>query len=168
MRALSLAIAALLVTTSLAGISSAFTGRPLGYQCNCPDCQAQRAAQQASAQQVAAQQQAAAYQVQHAGHQRPLANYPPGHPPEHYMYGTANFPYGTPHDRGHPGKPLDGGYYGAHGNPHGTPGYPGRPHHMGREYVGPQGPSTGAVAYPYYTTRGPRDFFVDNPQTIGR
>jgi hypothetical protein len=24
------------------------------------------------------------------------------------------------------------------------------------------------VAYPYYTTRGPRDFLVDNPPTIGR
>lgn len=24
------------------------------------------------------------------------------------------------------------------------------------------------VAYPYYTTRGPRDFFVDNPPTIGQ
>ncbi len=24
------------------------------------------------------------------------------------------------------------------------------------------------VAYPYYTTRGPRDFLVNNPPTIGR
>jgi hypothetical protein len=32
---------------------------------------------------------------------------------------------------------------------------------------GPNGPSVGAVSYPYYTTRGPRDFFVDNPQGIG-
>ena len=24
------------------------------------------------------------------------------------------------------------------------------------------------VAYPYYTVRGPRDFLVDNPPTIGR
>jgi hypothetical protein len=24
------------------------------------------------------------------------------------------------------------------------------------------------VAYPYYTTRGPRDFLADNPPTIGR
>jgi len=29
------------------------------------------------------------------------------------------------------------------------------------------GPTTGAVAYPYYTTRGPRDFLVNNPQSIG-
>jgi hypothetical protein len=24
------------------------------------------------------------------------------------------------------------------------------------------------VAYPYYTTRGPRDFLLDNPPSIGR
>lgn len=30
------------------------------------------------------------------------------------------------------------------------------------------GPPTAQTAYPYYTVRGPRDFFVDNPPTIGR
>jgi len=30
------------------------------------------------------------------------------------------------------------------------------------------GPPTGTVAYPYYTHRGPRDFLLDNPPTIGR
>ncbi len=30
------------------------------------------------------------------------------------------------------------------------------------------GPATAQVAYPYYTTRGPRDFFVNNPPSIGR
>jgi hypothetical protein len=29
------------------------------------------------------------------------------------------------------------------------------------------GPPSGAVAYPYYTTRGPRDFLARNPQSIG-
>ncbi|MGD0655420.1 MAG: hypothetical protein ABSA16_13845 [Thermoguttaceae bacterium] len=29
------------------------------------------------------------------------------------------------------------------------------------------GPAAGAVAYPYYTTRGPRDFLARNPQSIG-
>ncbi|MGB7324273.1 MAG: hypothetical protein WBD31_05340 [Rubripirellula sp.] len=29
------------------------------------------------------------------------------------------------------------------------------------------GPPTGQVAYPYYSVRGPRDFFMDNPPTIG-
>jgi len=29
------------------------------------------------------------------------------------------------------------------------------------------GPPTGAVAYPYYTTRGPRDFLASNPPSIG-
>jgi hypothetical protein len=31
----------------------------------------------------------------------------------------------------------------------------------------PSGPQTGAVAYPYYTNRGPRDFFAKNPGTVG-
>ena len=29
------------------------------------------------------------------------------------------------------------------------------------------GPSSAQTAYPYYTTRGPRDFFLDNPPSIG-
>jgi len=29
------------------------------------------------------------------------------------------------------------------------------------------GPPTGQVAYPYYTTRGPRDFLMANPSSIG-
>lgn len=29
------------------------------------------------------------------------------------------------------------------------------------------GPPTGQVAYPYYTTRGPRDFLMANPPSIG-
>lgn len=31
----------------------------------------------------------------------------------------------------------------------------------------PHGPQGAQVAYPYYTTRGPRDFLVDNPPGIG-
>tara|TARA_B100000809_G_scaffold234736_1_gene252428 strand:+ start:1753 stop:1986 length:234 start_codon:yes stop_codon:yes gene_type:complete len=30
------------------------------------------------------------------------------------------------------------------------------------------GPATAAYSYPYYTTRGPRDFLVDDPPSIGR
>ncbi len=33
---------------------------------------------------------------------------------------------------------------------------------------GPAGPPTAAYAYPYYTIRGPRDFLMKNPPTIGR
>jgi hypothetical protein len=33
--------------------------------------------------------------------------------------------------------------------------------------TGPAGPPTGAVAYPYYTTRGPRDFLAKRPASIG-
>jgi len=29
------------------------------------------------------------------------------------------------------------------------------------------GMSAGAVGYPYYTVRGPRDFFINNPPSIG-
>lgn len=30
------------------------------------------------------------------------------------------------------------------------------------------GPPSAQVGYPYYSHRGPRDFFIDNPPTIGR
>ena len=59
------------------------------------------------------------------------------------------------------------------GGPHGGYADGGLLHHpplprgAGGEYVGPEGPPTGAVAYPYYTTRGPRDFLVNNPPSIG-
>ena len=40
--------------------------------------------------------------------------------------------------------------------------------HMGA-YPGPAaGPPTGTATYQYYTTRGPRDFFLDDPPSIGR
>jgi hypothetical protein len=31
----------------------------------------------------------------------------------------------------------------------------------------PSGPPTGGVTYPYYTVRGPRDYFANNPPSIG-
>jgi hypothetical protein len=74
--------------------------------------------------------------------------------------------YGGAYGYGHPGQPWSGGHYGAWGGAHRTPGYP--HHHLHREYVGPQGPPSAQVAYPYYTVRGPRDFFIDNPPSIGR
>jgi hypothetical protein len=83
-----------------------------------------------------------------------------------HSYGGGTFPYGSPYDAGHPGIPFDGGRYGAFGGAHRTPAYP--HHHQRREYVGPQGPPSAQVAYPYYTTRGPRDFLLDNPPSIGR
>ena len=81
-------------------------------------------------------------------------------------YGSGTFPYGSQYDHLHAGKPFDGGRYGYFGGAHRTPGYPHHHHH--REFVGPQGPPTAHVAYPYYTVRGPRDFFMDNPPSIGR
>ena len=37
----------------------------------------------------------------------------------------------------------------------------------GGGFVEAAGPATGAVTYPYYTTRGPRDFLAKNPPSIG-
>ena len=39
------------------------------------------------------------------------------------------------------------------------------PHHA---QAAPGGPQGATAAYPYYTVRGPRDFLVDNPPSIGR
>jgi hypothetical protein len=115
----------------------------------------------------AQQQQALANGVQLAGHQHyPASPYPVFNPYGPHSYGSGNFPYGSPYDHGHPGRLFDGGYYGYFGGAHHTPGYP--HHHFHREYVGPQGPPTAQVAYPYYTIRGPRDFLLDNPPSIGR
>jgi hypothetical protein len=33
--------------------------------------------------------------------------------------------------------------------------------------LGPPGPPSGTVGYPYYTLRGPRDFLADNPPSLG-
>jgi hypothetical protein len=35
------------------------------------------------------------------------------------------------------------------------------------EEVAAPGPPTGAITYPYYTVRGPRDYLARNPQSIG-
>jgi len=35
------------------------------------------------------------------------------------------------------------------------------------EEEGPAGPATAQYAYPYYTIRGPRDFLVNEPSSIG-
>jgi hypothetical protein len=36
-----------------------------------------------------------------------------------------------------------------------------------RPELGPPGPPSAQVGYPYYTLRGPRDFLADNPPSIG-
>ena len=58
----------------------------------------------------------------------------------------------------------DGHFGGGQGHQRGMHGVP---HHFSREYLGPQGPQTAQVAYPYYTTRGPRDYFANQPWSIG-
>ena len=39
--------------------------------------------------------------------------------------------------------------------------------HRDSRYDFAPGPAVGQVAYPYYTVRGPRDFLMANPPTIG-
>jgi hypothetical protein len=92
----------------------------------------------------------------------PAAAYPADCPPGGFGWG-GHSGYGHP---SHPGHLFNGGRYGYFGGAHRTPGYP--HHHQQREYCGPQGPPSAQVAYPYYTIRGPRDFFLDNPPSIGR
>jgi hypothetical protein len=55
----------------------------------------------------------------------------------------------------HGGGRLAGGAAGAAGG-----------HHY-RPETEPAGGPVGQYAYPYYTLRGPRDFLVDNPPSIG-
>ena len=93
------------------------------------------------------------------GHQHGMAGHRQGHGGHGHSHGG-----GGGHGHGHGGGYGDGSYAGP--APHGTPGYKIGPHH--REYIGPQGPPTAQVAYPYYTIRGPRDFLIDNPPSIGR
>ncbi len=51
----------------------------------------------------------------------------------------------------------------------GQGGYAGEGLHGGGGYAdaGPPGPPSAQVTYPYYTTRGPRDFLASNPRDIG-
>lgn len=38
---------------------------------------------------------------------------------------------------------------------------------VANQFAGPAGPPAAQVTYPYYTTRGPRDFLAKNPPSIG-
>ena len=62
--------------------------------------------------------------------------------------------------------PHGHGLIGHHHHHHGAPGQ-GHLATDAREMAGAGGPPTGAVAYPYYTNRGPRDFLADDPPSIG-
>lgn len=51
---------------------------------------------------------------------------------------------------------------------HQRPTYVGHlPHGYMNDNAGPMGPQSPTYAYPYYTTRAPRDFLMANPPTIG-
>lgn len=73
--------------------------------------------------------------------------------------GPAGVAGASPYDPGMAGPYAAAGGHGGHGG-RGGYGGPG----MGGAYGGP--PSA-QVAYPYYTTRGPRDFLINNPPSIG-
>ena len=65
---------------------------------------------------------------------------------------------------------MDG--YGARGGVNGPlSGLVGHHHRGPQSHMGPPGPADGPavaqVTYPYYTTRGPRDYFESNPPSIG-
>ena len=64
-------------------------------------------------------------------------------------------------------RPRHGGRYGGLAKHHLSPEE--KAALAGSDYgaLGPAGPPTGGVAYPYYTTRGPRDFLAKNPPSIG-
>ncbi|MDA1050155.1 MAG: hypothetical protein O3C40_06710 [Planctomycetota bacterium] len=70
---------------------------------------------------------------------------------------------------GHVGNANGYGNGGAIAGHLGTPG----PTPVGRlpqgymQDAGPGGPPTATYGYPYYTTRAPRDFLLDNPPSIG-
>lgn len=169
-----------------AGVSVTSGQEGSGPQCNCPKCVAARKAHEEAVATYNSQPAGLFAEptapnttatVQQAGHHH---LYNPGPlPPTNQPSGGGSCPgwgtgptngpmaYGSSYGYNHPGAIHPGGRYGAYGGAHGTPGYP-RHMHMHREYVGPQGPPSAAVAYPYYTTRGPRDFFIDNPPSIGR
>ncbi|MFM8214888.1 MAG: hypothetical protein ACKN82_09640, partial [Pirellula sp.] len=72
------------------------------------------------------------------------------------------------HGGGLHGGGMLAGLHGAGGGLHGA-GNGGMSHAQYRadDQVG-SGVTGPTVAYPYYTTRGPRDFLLDNPPSIGR
>jgi hypothetical protein len=57
-------------------------------------------------------------------------------------------------------------WWGHHGGGHGGAVDPYADPYAGQMQAAPP-QSAGAVAYPYYTTRGPRDFLINNPPSIG-
>jgi len=60
---------------------------------------------------------------------------------------------------------LFGSLFGTGGVPTGA--YAARRAYVPSEYMGPPVQQMPATAYPYYTTRGPRDFLARNPGSIG-
>ena len=68
---------------------------------------------------------------------------------------------GYDHDHGHGYR-----HWQIYGYPYGPPWAHRSPYGLAPQAYGP-GPLTATTAYPYYTLRGPRDFLMDNPPSIG-
>ena len=81
--------------------------------------------------------------------------------------GYAGAGYG--HMHGHGGYGGYGGYYGGPRGYHHAHGF--HPSMYNVPYMQPPafqaGPPSPTVTYPYYTTRGPRDFLMANPPSLG-
>ena len=104
---------------------------------------------------------------------------PPGGPVSAYgpgAYGPQGYDpmlegHPDPHEplyHGNMGPPQRGGLLSAwHKAKAGLGHHDGVPGHAQDAYQPAPGPSAGNVSYPYYTTRGPRDFLAPNPRGIG-
>lgn len=108
----------------------------------------------------------------HGGHvfRRPVMNPAPGayrHAGYGFEEGYCVDEYGR-RMRGHHlgGHHLGGGIHGMGGGMHGG-GMGGGPGAHPWQDGPPSGPPTAHVGYPYYTLRGPRDFLINNPPSIG-
>src|SRR3990172_5052584 len=69
---------------------------------------------------------------------------------------------GGGYNGGAPARSMEARPHPAQGPPHAF-----QRRNSGGEYEFAAGPPTGATTYPYYTTRGPRDFLARNPRSIG-
>ena len=104
-------------------------------------------------------------EVQPAG-QGPATPYPAFDPNCPQSMGTGTYPYGSSYGGGHPGGPFYGGHYGYFGGAHRTPGYP--HHHLHRSTSARKARLRPKSAIRITPLRGPRNFLMDNPPSIGR